>query len=288
MDRRNFLGALGGLAVLPGVRGNWGTEGESLFSALRSPFSGLDKIGLQLYTVRSRMEVSVERTLYEVAQLGYKEVEFAGYFNRPPRAIKQLLDRNKLESPAVHVQMADVRGGWFRTLDNAAEAGHKWLVIPWLAEADRDSLDAIKRTAETLNKAAEDAKTYKLRLAYHNHDFEFAEVEGRVMFDVLLEETDPELVQVELDLYWITKAGKDPFAYFARWPGRFPLVHVKDSAGPPEHRMTEVGKGTIDFAALFATRKESGMKHFFVEHDRPADPMASVATSYRYLKSLEF
>jgi sugar phosphate isomerase/epimerase len=270
------------------VRGNWGTEGDFLFSGLRSPLADLDKIGLQLYTVRSQMQLTVERTLFEVAKIGYREVEFAGYFNRPPRAIKQLLDRNGLEAPSAHVALSDMRGGWFRKLEEAEEMGHKWLVIPWLAETDRNSLDAIKRTAETLNKAAEDAKTYKIRIAYHNHDFEFTEVEGRVMFDVLLEETDPKLVDVELDLYWITKAGRDPFEYFARWPGRFPLVHVKDSAGAPGHAMTEVGKGTIDFAKLFATRKTSGMKHFFVEHDNPADPMASVATSYRYLKALEF
>lgn len=291
MDRRAFLGAVGALPVIsgfPGARANWGTAGESLFSGLRSPFADLDKIGLQLYTVRSQMQLTVERTLFEVAKIGYREVEFAGYFNRPPRAIKQLLDRNGLEAPAAHVALSDMRGGWFRKLEEAEEMGHKWLVIPWLAETDRNSLDAIKRTAETLNKAAEDAKTYKIRIAYHNHDFEFKEVEGRVIFDVLLEETDPKLVDVELDLYWITKAGRDPFEYFARWPGRFPLVHVKDSAGAPEHAMTEVGKGTIDFAKLFATRKTSGMKHFFVEHDNPADPMASVATSYRYLKALEF
>src|SRR5690606_35632612 len=116
--------------------------------------------------------------------------------------------------------------------------GHKWLVVPSLPESERDSLDAIKRTAELLNRAATDAKTYKIRVGFHNHDVEFTEVEGRRIFDVLLEETDAELVDFEMDLYWITKAGADPFDYFARFPGRFPLVHVKDSSGAPEHRMT--------------------------------------------------
>jgi sugar phosphate isomerase/epimerase len=234
------------------------------------------------------MGVSVEKTLFAVAQLGYKEVEFAGYFERPPRAIRQLLQRNGLSSPSAHVSLGTLNDGWFRTLDGAAEIGQKWLVVPSLPTDARDSLDAVKRTAETMNKAAEDAKPYKIRVAFHNHDIEFTEVGGRRILDVLLEETDPKLVEFELDLYWITKAGADPFDYFARFPKRFPLVHVKDSTGAPEHRMVEVGKGSIDFAKLFAAREQSGTKHFFVEHDNPADPMASVGTSVRYLKNLRF
>lgn len=280
MDRRTWLQAMAGGLILPGVTGTW------------APFlpsrDSLDKIGLQLYTVRSRMDVGVERTLYEVAQVGYREVEFAGYFGRPPRAIRQLLDRNKLRSPAAHLQLSDLRGGFYRRLDDSAEIGHKWLVVPWLDEADRDSIDAIKQTADTMNKAAEDAKGFKIKIAYHNHDFEFQEVEGRRIYDVLLEETDPKLVDMELDLYWMTKAGIDPLEYITRWPGRFPLMHVKDAGPEPEYEMRDVGKGTIDFARIFAARKQSGMKHVFVEHDNPPNPMVSVATSYRYLDALRF
>lgn len=284
MDRRTFLGALG--ATGAGVSAN--PPISDLRSLLSSSAERLDKIGLQLYTLRKSMATSVEKTLYEVAQLGYKEVEFAGYFERPPRAIQQLLKRNGLSSPSAHVNLGTLTDGWFRTLDGAAEIGQKWLVVPSLPTASRDSLEAVQRTAETMNKAAEDAKPYKIRVAFHNHDIEFTEVGGRRILDVLLEETDPKLVEFELDLYWITKAGADPFDYFARFPKRFPLVHVKDSAGAPEHRMVEVGKGTIDFAKLFAAREQSGTKHFYVEHDNPADPMASVGTSVRYLKNLRF
>jgi sugar phosphate isomerase/epimerase len=284
MDRRTFLGALGATAGVPVIL----SEAKDL-PVRRSLFADdLDKIGLQLYTLRTAMGVSVEKALFEVAQLGYKEVEFAGYFERPPRAIRQLLQRNGLSSPSAHVNLGTLSDGWFRTLDGAAEIGQKWLVVPSLPNDARDSLDAVKRTAATLNKAAEDAKPYKIRIGFHNHDIEFTEVGGRRILDVLLEETDPKLVDFELDLYWITKAGADPFDYFARFPKRFPLVHVKDSAGAPEHRMVEVGKGTIDFAKLFAAREQSGTKHFYVEHDNPADPMASVATSVRYLKNLRF
>ena len=113
-------------------------------------------------------------------------------------------------------------------------------------------------------------------------------MENRLPYDVLLEATDPAHVLFELDLYWITKGGQDPLAYFARWPGRFPLVHVKDSAGPPEHRMADVGSGTIEWARIFAHRKQAGIEHFFVERDDPPDPFASIAASHAYLSDLQF
>jgi sugar phosphate isomerase/epimerase len=283
MDRRGFLARsafAAGLPLIPNVA-------RDLF-APRTALDSIEKIGLQLYTVRSEMQTSVERTLFEIGRIGYKEVEFAGYFNRPPRAIRQLLERNDLKSPSGHTSIEVLRSGWYRTLNDASEIGQKWLVVPSLPESDRNSLDALKRTAELLNRSGQDAKTFKIRVAFHNHDVEFREVEGKRIIDVLLEETDPELVDFEMDLYWITKAGADPFDYFTRFPKRFPLVHVKDSGGAPEHEMTEVGRGTINFGKLFAEREKAGMKHFFVEHDRPAEPLSSVRTSYRYLDSLEF
>jgi sugar phosphate isomerase/epimerase len=283
MDRRDFLTWTGAAAMaplaVPGWRHHLGNAPSS---------DSLDRIGLQLYTVRDRMAVSVERTLYEVSRVGYKEVEFAGYFNRPARAIRQLLDRNDLKSPSAHVAIDKLKSGWYRTLNEASQMGQKWLVVAWLAEEDRNSLDAIKRTAELFSRAGRDAKSFGVRMAYHNHDFEFQDVEGRRILDVLIEETDPEVVDFELDLYWITKAGGDPMDYFARYPKRFPLLHLKDSSGAPEHRMTEVGKGVIDFAQVFRAAEQAGIKHCYVEHDNPGDPMASIGTSYRYLDSLEF
>ena len=278
MDRRTFVGALGAAgaaSVLP--------FGGTVFAQEK-----LETIGVQLYTVRSQMKASVEKTLAEVAAIGYQEVEFAGYFNRPPRAIRELLKRNGLQAPAAHIGIDLLRGPWNRTLDDSSEMGHKYLVVAWLDAKDRENVAAIKKTADLFNKAAEDAKRYKIRLAYHNHEFEFKEVEGRRMYDLLLEHTDPKLVQMEMDLYWIIKGGGDPAAYFARWPERFPMVHVKDSGPPPDRAMTEVGSGVIDWGEIFAQRKQAGIKHFFVEHDEPKDPMQSVATSYRYLRALRF
>ncbi|MGH7594571.1 MAG: sugar phosphate isomerase/epimerase family protein [Gemmatimonadales bacterium] len=278
MDRRTFVTT----AVAPAVA-----------SALPCPpqlfaRDHLDRIGVQLYTLRDLMQLSVERTLSQVAAIGYKEVEFAGYFNRPPRAIKQLLDDNGLASPSAHIGLDALRGPWNRTLSDAAEIGHKWLVIASINDADRNSSEAIRRTADLIHKAADDATFYKIKLAYHNHEVEFQLVGGKRMFDQLLQLTKPGELQVEMDLYWITKAGGDPLAYFKQWPGRFPMVHVKDAGPPPEYQMEDVGQGTIKWAEIFAQRKEAGIKHYFVEHDSPADPITSITASYKYLRALEF
>jgi len=161
-------------------------------------------------------------------------------------------------------------------------------VIAWIPAEERHTLDDYKRWAERLNRAATEAKAAGLQFAYHNHDFEFVPLDGKLPYDVLLTETDPKLVQLEMDLYWIVKGGQDPLAYFARWPGRLPMVHVKDSAGPPDHRMVEVGAGKIDFKKIFAQSDQAGIRHYFVEHDEPADPFASIRASCEYLKRLEF
>jgi sugar phosphate isomerase/epimerase len=278
MDRRTFVHSVGALAAASALP-------EVPRLARREK---LDKIGVQLYTVRAAMQVSVERTLDEVAGIGFKEVEFAGYFNRPPRALRQLLDRNGLVAPAAHIGLDDLRGAWNRRLADAAEIGHKWLVVASLNDSDRNSIDALKRTADILNRSAEDAKLYKIKLGYHNHEIEFQDVEGQRMFDVLLDHTDPDKVQFEMDLYWITKGGGDPLHYFEKYPGRFPMVHVKDAGPPPQYAMRDVGKGQINFAAIFAHHKEAGIKHYFVEHDSPANPMVSIRNSYNYLKDLRF
>ncbi len=282
MDRRHFLeivGATGALATVP-----W--TPEALVAPRRA--DRIDKIGLQLYTLRSLMQLSVEKTLSEVAQVGYKEVEFAGYFNRPPRNIKQLLDDNGLSSPSAHISMDDIRGLWTRRLSDAAEIDHKYLVVASVPDADLASIEAIKRLADTLETAADDAKEFKIRLAYHNHDAEFVKLGAKTKYELLLEAANPDKLLMEMDIYWITKGGGDPLYYWARWPGRFQMVHVKDAGPAPQYPMEDVGKGTIDWVKLFSHHKEAGIKHYFVEHDNPPDPLADIKVSYEYLKNLEF
>ena len=249
--------------------------------------SRLDRIGVQLYTVRDAMQRDFEGTLGRIAGVGYREVETAGYFGRTAAQVRDALRRAGLSAPSAHVPLESLGTGWDQVLADAHTIGHRYLVMPWLDEKDRTSLDAYRRIADRLNRAGEAASRAGIRFAYHNHDFEFHPIEERLPYDLLLESTDPGHVRFQLDLYWITKGGQDPLAYFARWPGRFPSVHVKDSAGPPEHRMADVGAGTIDWKRIFARRHEAGIEHFFVERDDPPDPFASIAASYKYLRGLE-
>ncbi|MEX2155502.1 MAG: TIM barrel protein [Gemmatimonadales bacterium] len=274
IDRRDFIGTLGALAA------------GAVLPACRAPHR-LDRIGVQLYTVRDKMKADVDGTLAAVAAVGYKEVEFAGYFDKSPAEIRAMLDRHGLTAPAAHVGSI-APDAWRTSLEAARTIGHHYIVIPWIPAEQRQNLDGYKRVAEDFNRVAAQARDAGVQFAYHNHDFEFAPTEGRIPLDVLLENTDPRLVQMELDLYWITKGGQDPLAYFARHPGRFPMVHVKDSLGAPEHRMVDVGAGRIDFKRIFAHSGQAGIRHYFVEHDEPADPLASIKASYDYLKQLEF
>ena len=251
------------------------------------PARRLDKVGLQLYTVRDKMKDDFEGTLARVAEIGYKEVEFAGYFDHTPTDVKAILDRHGLSAPSTHIALAG-EDAWQTSLETAKAIGHEYIVVPWIPEERRKTLDDWKSVAGVFNRAAKMAHDAGLQFAYHNHDFEFPKVDGQVPYDVLLQNTDPKLVQLEIDLYWMTKGGQDPLAYFARWPGRIPLVHVKDSAGAPEHKMVDVGQGKIDWKRIFAKEDQAGIKHFFVEHDQPPQPFDDIAASYRYLKQLEF
>jgi sugar phosphate isomerase/epimerase len=247
----------------------------------------LSRIGVQLYTVRRLLQNDFEGTLARLAAIGFREVEFVDYYGRSPQAVRAALRSAGLEAPSAHVPIEAARDSWERVLEAARVAGHKFLLVAWLPEAERRSLDGYRAAADLFNRLGNQAQVAGIRFAYHNHAFEFGQLEGRLPYDVLLERCDPRYVSFEMDLYWITKGGQDPLGYFRRWPGRFPLVHVKDSAGPPEHRMVEVGAGTIPWAAIFARRELAGIEHYFVEHDEPADPLGSVRASYEYLRRLE-
>jgi len=143
--------------------------------------------------------------------------------------------------------------------------GCRYVIVPSIPGALRASLDDYRRVADKFTRGAESAAKADLRFAYHNHDIDFAPIDRRLPFDVLLEATDPKLVGFELDLYWIVRSGQDPLRYFNRWPGRCKLVHVKDTRGAPEHRMTEVGSGIIDWPPLLARARSAGVEHFIVE-----------------------
>jgi sugar phosphate isomerase/epimerase len=278
-NRREFIETLGAVSL----------TGAGLISAgcSKAPAGRrLDRIGVQLYSVRGAMEENLESTVARVAEIGYSEVEFAGYFDRSAQQIRSVLDQNGLTSPATHLSLEALENEWDSTVEFAQTVGHHYLVVPSLAEDDRTSLDGFRAAAERLNRVGQQAQDAGLAVAYHNHNFEFEPIDGHVPYDVLVTETDPALVVFEMDLFWITRGGGDPFAYFSEHPGRFHLVHVKDMND--EGEMVSVGAGSIDFAALFAQSEQAGIRHYFVEHDNPADPFASITASYNYLSTLEY
>jgi sugar phosphate isomerase/epimerase len=295
VDRKNFLSTLAATAFaglgVGACRPDEPAADAGVPANDTTPAAGgrtLDRIGVQLYTVRDRMARDVAATLREVAGVGYREVETAGLFQLSPEQFRSALDEAGLVSPAGHFPIDAVREQPAATLAIARTLGQQWLVVPYLDESERTA-DGFQRLADDLNRFGVAARDEGIRVAYHNHDFEFAPLgDGRTGYDLLLDGTDPSLVDIELDLFWAVKGGRDPVALFAAHPGRFTLCHVKDMtdiAGSQE--MVAVGEGEMDFAGIFA-RGEAGLRHYFVEHDNPVDPIASIRTSYEHLRQLSF
>ena len=280
VSRRGFLGvAAAGIAatLIP-------KSAESLVPSPASLFSP-QPIGLQLYTVRDLMQKDVKYTLQQVAGVGYREVEFAGLFDKNAKTVAKWLGVNKLTSPSSHIPLDRLKSSLQGVVDECQTLGNSIIVCPWIDESIRKSADDWHKIAADLNKVGEQLSRMGLRFAYHNHDFEFKKFpSGEMGYDILLKECDPKFVKMEMDLYWITKGGQDPLAYFAKWPGRFPLVHVKDMSGSGE--ITNVGKGTIDWNRIFAKRREAGIEHLFVENDNPTSPIEDIKVSYDYLSRL--
>lgn len=268
----------------------------AIFISKEEWFAAPKKIGLQLYTLRNEMGNDAKGTLAKVAAQGYKIVETFGYgggkwFGMNARELLFTLKANGLSTPSGHTFPASIflQSGWEEkwkpAVVDAKSIGQEFIVIPWLEEQYRKDPDNYKKIAAALNKAGEVCKKNGLKIAYHNHDFEFDTVNGKSGFDVLLKETDPRLVFFEMDIYWVSKTGRDPLALFAKHPGRFAMWHVKDMDNTPKKNFTEVGSGVINYKKIFNHAKQSGMKYFFVEQDMcPGAPLDSTAKSIAYLK----
>ena len=292
MDRKHFLQAAGLGLLAACARDGAGGGGEDAAAGAAMPQTTLtpplDRVGVQLYTVRSLMADDVAATLDAMAAIGYREVEFAGYFGHTTGEIRGWLDAAGLTAPAAHVGIPELtEPGLDASIEAAVAVGHGWLVLPSIGPELRTA-DGYREVAGILNAAGEVAASAGLRIGYHNHAFEFEIVgddpDGRTGFAVLLEHLDPALVDLEIDLYWSTVGGADALALFAEHPGRFPLCHVKGMTA--DGAMADVGAGVIDWAGLFARSDQAGLRHYFVEHDQPDDPLASVEASYRYLSGM--
>jgi len=244
--------------------------------------SGLSP-GLQLYTIRSLMQDDVPSALALVADVGYRHVEFAGYFGHPASELRLMLDDLGLAAPATHVSPADMAENLDAVVESALTMGHRYPVVYAIDPDSRATLDDYYRAAEQFNAWGEACDRAGLRFAYHNHAFEFESIDGQVPYDVLLEETDPALVDFELDLYWIRAGERSAVEYFERYPGRFTLWHIKDM--DTGGRMADVGDGVIDFASLFDC-DDSGVRYAFVEHDNPPDPETTIRRSHLALAQM--
>jgi sugar phosphate isomerase/epimerase len=282
------------------------TMGAAMVAARTANADSVRRLGVQLYSVRTDLEKDFDGTLAKVAAIGYKEVEFAGYFNHTPQQVRDALKRHNLDAPSAHIDYATISDAdkWNKALDDAHTIGHTYLVDPWIDESLRGDAGAWKKIADAFNAAGATAKKHGIEFAYHNHNFEFVPMkDGKLPFDVLLDSCDPSLVKMEMDLCWISAAGKDPVDYFHRYPGRFPLVHVKGlnkkPAGPYEpdahvapdqSLITNVGASddVIDWTRIFARSKEAGIRHYFVEHDVPKHPFEDLKASYDYVSKLKF
>ena len=288
MGRRVFMGQVGA-GVWLASRAAWAAQSQRI-----------ERLGMQLYTVRAEMAKDFEGTLARVAALGFREVEFAGYFDRTPQQVRMALGRNGLTSPSTHIDLASISSRLPQIIEASQAIGHKFIVMPWLDDATRKQPDIWQKVADTLNRAGEASRKAGIQMAYHNHHFEFVPLaSGKMPLDFLLERCDPQLVAFELDVAWISAAGQDPLAYFAKYPGRFPMVHVKGLKKKPTQGastpidqvlpdITDVGGDSIDWARIFAKSAQGGIKHYFVEHDVPTSAFDSLKASHDYLQALRF
>ncbi len=280
-----------------------GTMGAILVSQYGCGKAALPGIGLQLYTIRDAMMADVPGSLKKVADFGYKYVELADYANGKfygfePAEFKKLVSGLGMEILSSHTQVEGVGV----SLDSAkkmaedhALIGARYCIQPWIVEEMRTTIASYQRMAANWNEIGKVMKENGLQFGYHNHNFEFNTVEGKVpYFDVMLAELDKDLVIMELDMFWTTKAGHNPVDIFNKYPGRFPLFHLKDmyTSQPPffdviKDDISPVGEGVIDFKKIIAAKEIAGMKYMIVEQDqsRDGDMFADIQKSITNLKT---
>ena len=321
MKRRHFIKSTAAIAA-----GSLFTS-HTLRAALFSNKLHLDKIGLQLFSVPKMLEKDFEGTMKTLSEIGYKELEFfgpypfstdnakkswsavtpslgfsgSGYFGRTPQQVKEILDRYNLATPSMHVDLDTLRTKMNEAGEAAHMLGQTYAGISAIPQDQRHTLDDYKRMADEFNKLGEAAQKVGFKFIYHNHGYGLKEMEGKIPFDVILERTDPNLVFLEMDIYWMTAGGADVVKYLDKNPNRFKLMHVKDMAKQVRFSgdggdskqwielfpyMTTAGNGVLDLKTILSHAKKSGMEHFIVEHDRVDDANA-LKKSYNYLATLE-
>lgn len=294
MDRRNFVKytAMGAVSMY-----------INPFN-IRSASHKLDLAyaGIQLYTVRQEMEADPVGTLSAIKAIGYSHVEGASYdkrrfYGQPKENFKRIVEDQGLKMFSNHISFGkpgnkdeyDMQNNWEQVCEDAAYMGQKYIVCPWLPQEVRNTIDDYKRTAQLLNKCGAQAKKYGLTLCYHNHAFEFTPIGKIQPFDILLNETESDLVKFELDIYWTHRAGVNTKKFIKKNKGRFPLFHVKDMENSSDKSFVEVGTGVIDWKKMFNLADIAGMEYFYIEQDdmKKYKPMESIKISFDNLKRIK-
>jgi sugar phosphate isomerase/epimerase len=253
-------------------------------------------VGLQLYTVRKQLDKDFEGTLRKVAAVGYPQVQISGFHNQPVPKIKQLLGEIGLKTAAGHFGYDPLKSNLSQVTDDAHTLGMSYVVLSSVPDTFRHSIDGYKRAAEFFNKTGEGCRKAGLHFGYHNHNRDFEKFGDTIALDLMLESTDPASVSFEMDCFWVTRAGYDPVAYMNKYPGRFPVLHIKDErkhypptvSGPtPSEAYAPVGKGVIDWKRIFKAAPKGGLKYYFVEQDETELPVfEAIKLSYDYLHKL--
>ncbi|MES2274913.1 MAG: TIM barrel protein [Bacteroidota bacterium] len=273
-NRREFLKEMGALAA-----------GSILLPSFALANKKVSNIGVQLYTFRDAMLADATGTLKKIADLGIKQIESASspkglFYGLKPSEIKQICGDLGMTLRSAH---CGIDSKWQQTIAQAAETGQEYLICSSIPSRGQ-TVSNFQKVADAFNKAGEECKKANIKFGFHNHDAEFDADNGQVLYDILLKNTDPNLVHMEMDLGWVIAAGKEPLEYFKTYPGRFPLWHLKDMKGK---HSTEFGKGSLDVAGLLKHGKESGLKYFFVEQEEyTTNPFESMKQNMDYLHGL--
>jgi sugar phosphate isomerase/epimerase len=289
MHRRSFVRAVAATLVLPAL----GCASSPAVASSPSIAGGrrLKRVGLQLYSLRDAARVDLERTLSDIATVGYKDVELLGSMNNfgmEPSRLRALLDRLGLRAPSTHVG-TDALDDLDRQLDAAAALGHQYLIVASFPEDRRKTLDDYRMWADRFNQAGAITQKRGIWLAFHNEPEHVAPIDGQIPYDIFADRTDPKVVRLQLDTGNMAMGGQDPLTYLDRYGSRYWAFHIKDAPSLGAKHDAELGKGVVDFRKLLAKIDRIDEKLLYVEQESyPGTPLDSVRRDYSYISSLEF
>lgn len=283
-SRRGLIGGAATAAAAATVAGGV-TPSTASGARVRELLAPAPSIGIQLYSLRDLAAADLPATLDLLKDVGYPEVELFQLHGRTAPDLRALLDARGIGAIGAHVGLARWRNELDTVLDEAETLGMPYVGVPNVSPRPPATIAAFRALAREFNRYGGAAAERGLRFYYHNHNWEFETDGGTVLYDVLLEETDPDLVFFELDLYWIVTAGRDPMDYLgAHDQSRWPLFHVKDRAG--DGTFADLGRGTINFTRIFSELRNKHYHRFIVERDTQPDPATTARVGYEYLRAL--